>query len=54
MTNKILAKEEKACEKHFEVNIRLQTGNYEVKLPLSDSADKLIIVMTLQRQSSLQ
>jgi len=42
MTNKILTKEEKSCEKHFElINRRLQTGRYEVKLPLSDSADKL-------------
>jgi len=42
MTNKILTKEEKACERHFELNIRrLETGRYEVRLPLSDSADKL-------------
>jgi len=43
MTNKILTKEEKACEKHFELNTRtrrLETGRYEVRLPLSDSADK--------------
>jgi len=42
MTNKILTKEERACEKHFELNTRrLETGHYEVKLPLSDSPDKL-------------
>ena len=42
MTNKILTKEEKACEKHFELNTRrLETGRYEVWLPLSDIADKL-------------
>ena len=41
MTNKILTKEEKACERHFELNtIRLETGHYEVRLPLSDSAAK--------------
>jgi len=42
MTNKILTKEEKAFEEHFELNTRrLETGRYEVRLPLSDSADKL-------------
>jgi hypothetical protein len=42
MANKILTKEEKACEKHFELNTRtLETGHYEVRLPLSDNADKL-------------
>jgi hypothetical protein len=42
MTNKILTKEERACEKHFELNTRrLETGRFEVRLPLSDSADKL-------------
>ena len=42
MNNKILTEEEKACEKHFELNTRrLETGRYEVRLPLSDSADKL-------------
>jgi len=42
MTNKILTKEEKECERHFELNTRrLETGRYEVRLPLSDSADKL-------------
>jgi hypothetical protein len=42
MTNNILTKEEKACERHCELNTRkLETGRYEVRLPLSDSADKL-------------
>jgi len=42
ITNKILTKEEKACERYFELNTRrLETGCYEVRLPLSDSADKL-------------
>jgi len=42
MNDKILTKEEKACERHFETNTRrLETGCYEVKLPLSDSVDKL-------------
>jgi len=42
MNNKILTKEERACEKHFELNTRrLETGRYEVKLPFSDSPDKL-------------
>ena len=37
-----MTKEEKACERHFEINIIiLETGRYEVRLPLSDSADKL-------------
>ena len=39
---KLLTEKEKACEKHFEANTRrLDTGRYEVRLPLSDSADKL-------------
>jgi len=43
MNNQILTKEERACEKHFELNTRrLETGRYEVKLPLSDSPDKLV------------
>jgi len=43
MANKILTKEEKACERHFELNTRrLETSRYEVRLPLSDSADKLV------------
>jgi hypothetical protein len=34
MNNKILTKEKKACEKHFELNTRrLETGHYEVRLP---------------------
>jgi hypothetical protein len=42
INNRILTKEEKACEKHFELNTRrLETGRYEVRLPLSDAADKL-------------
>jgi hypothetical protein len=42
MTNKILTDEEKACERHFELNTRrLETGGYELRLPLSDRADKL-------------
>jgi len=41
MTNKILTKEEKACDRHFELTTRLETGRYEVRLPLSDSASKL-------------
>jgi phosphoenolpyruvate-protein kinase (PTS system EI component) len=42
MTNKVLTKEEKDCEKHFELNIRrLETGRYAVRLSLSDHADKL-------------
>jgi hypothetical protein len=42
MDTKILTEEEKACERHFEANTRrLETGRYEVRLPLSDSADKL-------------
>jgi len=42
MTNKILTKEEKASERNFELNTRrLETGRYEVRLILSDSADKL-------------
>jgi hypothetical protein len=42
MNTKILTEEERPCEKHFESNTRrLETGLYEVRLPLSDSADKL-------------
>jgi len=42
MTNKILTKEEKACERHFELNTRrLKTGRYKVRQPLSDSANEL-------------
>jgi len=42
MNNQVLTKEERACEKHFELNTRrLETGRYEVKLPLSDSPDIL-------------
>ena len=42
MNNQILTEEERACEKHFELNTRrLETGRYEVKLPLSDSPDTL-------------
>ena len=42
MNNQILIKEVRACEKHFELNTRrLETGRYEVKLPLSDSPDIL-------------
>jgi len=42
MNTKILTEEERACEKHYEANIRrLETGRYEVRLPLSDCADKL-------------
>jgi hypothetical protein len=42
MNTKTLTKKEKACEKHFEANTRrLDTGRYEVRLALSDSADKL-------------
>ena len=42
MTNKILTKEGKACEKHFELNTsRLKTCSYEVRLSLSDSNEKL-------------
>jgi hypothetical protein len=42
ITDTILTKEEKACERHFELNTRRrETGRYEVRLPLSDSADKL-------------
>ena len=38
----MLTEEEKACERHFELNTRrLETVRYEVRLPLSDSADKL-------------
>jgi hypothetical protein len=59
MNNKILTKEEKACKKHFEVNTRrLETGCYEVKLPLSDSTDRLddsydiakVKILTLQQR----
>jgi len=41
MNNKVLTKEEKACEEHFKLHKRLETGQYEVRLPLSDSVDKL-------------
>jgi len=42
ITNKILTKEEKECERYFELNTRrLETGRYEVRLPLSDSVAKL-------------
>jgi hypothetical protein len=42
MNTKILTEREMACEKHFEANSRRQdTGRYEVRLPLSDSTDKL-------------
>ena len=42
MANKILTKEGKACEKHFELNTsRLKTGSYEVRLSLSDSNEKI-------------
>jgi len=42
MNNQILTNEGGACEKHFELNTRrLETGRYEVKLPLSDSPDIL-------------
>ena len=42
MNTKILTEEERACEKHYEANTRrLETGRYEVRLPLSDSADKV-------------
>jgi len=42
MNNQILTEEERACEKHFELNkIKLETDRYEVKLPLSDSPDIL-------------
>jgi hypothetical protein len=42
MTNRTLTEEEKACEKHLELNTRrLETGRFEVRLPLSDSADRL-------------
>jgi ketosteroid isomerase-like protein len=41
MSTKILREKEKACKMHFEANTRrLDTGRYEVRLPLSDSADK--------------
>ena len=42
MNNQNLTKEERACEKDFELNTRrLETGRYIVKLPLSDSPDIL-------------
>ena len=42
MNNPILTKEEKACEEHFQLHTRrLETGRYEVRLPLKDSYDKL-------------
>jgi hypothetical protein len=42
MNNNVLTKEEKACEEHFQLHTRrLENGRYEVKLPLSDSVDKL-------------
>lgn len=42
MNDKVMTKEERACEDHFQLHTRrLETGRYEVRLPLSDSADKL-------------
>ena len=42
MNNKVLTQEEKACEEHFKLHTRrLETGRYEVRLPLADSVDKL-------------
>ena len=42
MNNTVLTKEEKACEEHFQLRTqRLETGRYEVRLPLKDSCDKL-------------
>jgi hypothetical protein len=42
INTKILTEKEKACEKHFEENTRrLVMARYEVRLPLSESADKL-------------
>lgn len=42
MNTPILTKEEKACEEHFQLcTRRLETGRYEVRLPLKDSCDKL-------------
>ena len=42
MNNKVLTKEEKACKEHFKLQTRrLETGRYEVRLPLSDSVEKL-------------
>jgi hypothetical protein len=42
MNNKVMTKEQRTCEKHFKLHTRrLETGRYEVRLPLSDSADKL-------------
>jgi len=42
MNNKVLTTEEKACEEHFQLHTRrLETGRYEVRLPLSDSVNKL-------------
>jgi hypothetical protein len=42
MNNKVMTPEERACEEHFQQHTqRLETGRYEVRLPLSDSADKL-------------
>jgi len=42
MNNPILTKEEKACEEHFQSHTRrLETGRYEVRLPLSKSIDNL-------------
>ena len=42
MNSKILTKEERAYEEHFQLHTRrLDTGRYEVRLPLSDSVDKL-------------
>jgi len=42
MNNPVLTKEEKACEEHFQSHTRrLETGRYEVRLPLSKSVDNL-------------
>jgi len=42
MNNKVVTPEERACEEHFQQHTqRLDTDLYEVRLPLSDSVDKL-------------
>jgi hypothetical protein len=42
MKNKVLTQEEKTCEDHFKLYTRrLETGRYEVRLPLADNVDKL-------------
>jgi hypothetical protein len=42
LNHKVLTKEERACEKHFVENTRrLDTGCYEVRLPLAGTVDNL-------------